>query len=228
MIARARVDEDDGLSHDRVKEVLGDFMVRGQGDRVALIVFGSAAYVQLYSPPVEATRIAHDQGITIHTIVAADPRTVDQGELDQASLKEITGATGGVGGLWATPEQQGQQPIREGDSLAAAHSSRRSAAPANGTPSRWRARAGGGRPHPARYAGAAVRPRQRPGRAATMRAPSPATTGAAEEPPRASAGWTVARGAPFIVAQRITLRLDLATTSSLASADMGHCGFRPP
>ena len=146
-----------GQASDRlesVKEVLGDFLVQRQGDRVGLVVFGNAPFlqvpfttdlelcrqlldearvgmagprtalgdaiglgIQLFDqsdaptktiialtdgndtassvPPVEASRVARDRQITIHTIAIGDPETVGEEELDTASLQEVAAATGG-------------------------------------------------------------------------------------------------------------------------------------
>lgn len=137
-----------------VKEVVGDFLIRRQGDRVGLVVFGNAPFlqvpftadlelcrqlldevavgmagprtalgdaiglgIQLFEtsdvptktiialtdgndtasavPPVEASRIARDRDITIHTIAVGDPTTVGEEAIDQTALQEVAEATGG-------------------------------------------------------------------------------------------------------------------------------------
>ncbi|MGE9270279.1 MAG: VWA domain-containing protein [Verrucomicrobiales bacterium] len=138
-----------------VKEVVGDFLEKREGDRVGLVVFGSAAFLQVpfttdldlsrqlleetaigmagprtalgdaiglgihlfegsemeeqtvialtdgndtesKVPPVEASRIARDRGITIHTVAVGDPQTVGEEKLDEATLKEVAQTTGGT------------------------------------------------------------------------------------------------------------------------------------
>lgn len=148
---------EDGRTVDRlsaVKEVLDRFLARRQGDRVGLIVFGSAPFVQapftedlnvprrlldetmprmagpktafgdaiglaisLFErspvrqrtlivltdgndtgslvPPVEAARIAHDQGIVIHTVAVGDPAAVGEEQLDEPVLRAVAETTGG-------------------------------------------------------------------------------------------------------------------------------------
>jgi Ca-activated chloride channel family protein len=137
-----------------VKQVLGDFLVRRTGDRVGIVVFGSAPFVlvpfttdlalvrrmmgemqpgmagprtafgdaiglgiTLFAgstmkhktmialtdgndtasevPPAEAARVAHDRGITIHSVAIGDPTAVGEGKLDEAALHEVAQATGG-------------------------------------------------------------------------------------------------------------------------------------
>ncbi len=137
-----------------VKEVMGEFLTRREGDRVGLVVFGNAPFlqvpfttdlelcrqlldetevgmagprtalgdaiglgIQLFDnsdvptktiialtdgndtasavPPVEASRIARDREITIHTIAIGDPTSVGEQEIDQESLKEVARVTDG-------------------------------------------------------------------------------------------------------------------------------------
>lgn len=138
-----------------VQEVVGDFLTRREGDRVGLVVFGSAAFLQVpfttdldlsrqlldetaigmagprtalgdaiglgihlfeestmqtrtiialtdgndtesKVPPVEASRIARDRGITIHTIAVGNPETVGEEKLDEATLKEVASTADGT------------------------------------------------------------------------------------------------------------------------------------
>lgn len=46
-------------------------------------------------PPVEASRVAADRDITIHTVAIGDPTTVGEEKLDQESLKDVAQTTGG-------------------------------------------------------------------------------------------------------------------------------------
>lgn len=138
-----------------VKEVLDDFLTRRQGDRVALVFFGSAPFLQTtftedldacrellaeaqvrmagpktalgdavglgltvfdqdstipdrviialtdgndtgsQVPPEQAARIAHDRGITIHTVAVGDPVAAGEEKLDEATLKAMARTTGG-------------------------------------------------------------------------------------------------------------------------------------
>ncbi len=138
-----------------VKQVLDDFLARRKGDRVGLIFFGSAAFVQApftddlgalralldeaqvrmagpqtafgdaiglalsvfehdpavrdrvlialtdgndtgsQVPPREAAAIAHDRGITIHTIAVGDPTAAGEEALDEDTLRAVAAATGG-------------------------------------------------------------------------------------------------------------------------------------
>lgn len=137
-----------------VKQVVGDFLVRRDGDRVGLVVFGNSPFlqvpftsdlelcrqlllgtdvgmagprtafgdaiglgIQLFDgsdvptktiialtdgndsassvPPVEASRVARDRDITIHTIAVGDPASVGEQEIDQQVLKEVATATNG-------------------------------------------------------------------------------------------------------------------------------------
>ncbi|AMV19134.1 VWA domain-containing protein [Planctomyces sp. SH-PL14] len=138
-----------------VKEVLDDFLNRRQGDRVALVFFGSAPFLQTtftedldachellaeaqvrmagpktvlgdavglaltvfdkdstipdrviialtdgndtgsQVPPEQAARIAHDRGITIHTVAVGDPAAAGEEKLDEATLKSMARTTGG-------------------------------------------------------------------------------------------------------------------------------------
>jgi Ca-activated chloride channel family protein len=146
-----------GQATDRVaavKSVLDDFLARRKGDRVGIVVFGSAAYVlvpfttdlalcrrmlqemqagmagprtvlgdaiglgiTLFTnstmkhktmialtdgndtasavPPAEAAAIAHDRGITIHTVAIGDPAAVGEDKLDERALQDVASATGG-------------------------------------------------------------------------------------------------------------------------------------
>jgi len=137
-----------------VKEVVGDFLVRREGDRVGLIVFGDAPYLQVpfttdlelcrqlleetrvgmagprtafgdaiglgilqfdqsdapsktlialtdgndsasQVPPVEAARVAKDEGVRIHTIAIGDPKTAGEDPLDEVTLKAVAKIGGG-------------------------------------------------------------------------------------------------------------------------------------
>ena len=137
-----------------VKEVVGDFLVRRKGDRVGLVVFGDAPYLQapfstdldlsrqlleqcavgmagprtafgdaiglgvnLFAnsdspaktiialtdgndtksqvPPVEASRVASQRGIRIHTVAVGDPTTVGEEQLDVELLKEVASTADG-------------------------------------------------------------------------------------------------------------------------------------
>lgn len=137
-----------------VKSVLDEFLARRKGDRVGVVVFGSAAFVlvpfttdlalvqrmmaemqagmagprtvlgdaiglgiTLFAgsamkhktiialtdgndtasqvPPAEAARIAHDRGITIHTVAIGDPAAVGEDKLDEAALRDVAQVTGG-------------------------------------------------------------------------------------------------------------------------------------
>ena len=137
-----------------VKQVVDEFLINRKNDRVGLILFGSAAFVQVpftndinvcrdlldeaqvgmagpktaigdaiglsinvferseqkdkvmilltdgndtssKVPPADASRIAKDKGIIIHTIAVGDPEAAGEEKLDEESLKEISKATGG-------------------------------------------------------------------------------------------------------------------------------------
>ncbi|MEM1070944.1 MAG: VWA domain-containing protein [Planctomycetota bacterium] len=137
-----------------VKEVLGEFLVRRKGDRVGLVVFGDAPYLQapfstdlnlsrqlldecdvgmagprtafgdaiglgvnLFDgsdapaktmialtdgndtksdvPPVEASRVASQRGIRVHTVAVGDPTSVGEEKLDVALLQEVATTAGG-------------------------------------------------------------------------------------------------------------------------------------
>ncbi|MDA9856488.1 VWA domain-containing protein [Rubripirellula sp.] len=137
-----------------VKEVVGDFLIRRKGDRVGLVVFGDAPYLQapfstdldlsrqlleqcavgmagprtafgdaiglgvnLFAnsdspaktiialtdgndtksqvPPVEASRVASQRGIRIHTVAVGDPTTVGEEKLDVELLKEVASTADG-------------------------------------------------------------------------------------------------------------------------------------
>ncbi|GAB5401973.1 MAG: VWA domain-containing protein [Aureliella sp.] len=137
-----------------VKEVMGEFLARREGDRVGLVVFGNSPFlqvpfttdlelcrqlldetqvgmagprtalgdaiglgIQLFDssevptktiialtdgndtasavPPVEASRIARDREITIHTIAIGDPTSVGEQEIDQEALREVASVTNG-------------------------------------------------------------------------------------------------------------------------------------
>jgi Ca-activated chloride channel family protein len=146
-----------GVKVDRltaVKEVLGDFLVRRQGDRAGLVVFGESPFLQapftvdlelsrllleesaigmagprtafgdaiglgvnLFResdapaktmivltdgndtasrvPPVEAARIAAQEGIRIHTVAIGDPATVGEEKLDEQTLRDVAETAGG-------------------------------------------------------------------------------------------------------------------------------------
>jgi len=137
-----------------VKSVLDAFLAGRKGDRVGVVVFGSAAFVlvpfttdlalvqrmmaemqagmagprtvlgdaiglgiTLFAdsamkhktiialtdgndtasqvPPAQAARIAHDRGITIHTVAIGDPASVGEDKLDEAALRDVAQVTGG-------------------------------------------------------------------------------------------------------------------------------------
>lgn len=137
-----------------VKGVVDEFLENRKNDRVGLILFGSAAFVQApftddldvcrelldeaqvgmagaktaigdaiglsinvfersdqkdkvmilltdgndtssKVPPADASRIAKDKGILIHTIAVGDPEAAGEEKLDEESLKEISKTTGG-------------------------------------------------------------------------------------------------------------------------------------
>jgi Ca-activated chloride channel family protein len=46
-------------------------------------------------PPAEASRIAKDQGIVIHTVAVGDPQAVGEDKLDEQALRDVAGNTGG-------------------------------------------------------------------------------------------------------------------------------------
>jgi Ca-activated chloride channel family protein len=168
-----------------VKSVLDDFLARRKGDRVGIVVFGSAPFVlvpfttdlvlcrqmmqdmqagmagprtafgdaiglgiNLFSgstmkhktmialtdgndtasqvPPAEAARIAHDRGITIHTVAIGDPTAVGEDKLDEAALRDVAQATGG--GFFRAMDREGlagiyrrldQIEVHEVDSVSA-------------------------------------------------------------------------------------------------------------
>lgn len=137
-----------------VKEVLGEFLVRRDGDRVGLVVFGDSPFLQapfstdlnlarqlldetaigmagprtafgdaiglgvnLFEksdvpaktiialtdgndtrsqvPPVEASRVARERGIRIHTVAIGDPTTVGEEKLDTETLQTVAEGSGG-------------------------------------------------------------------------------------------------------------------------------------
>lgn len=137
-----------------VKEVLGDFLSKREGDRVGLVVFGDSPFLQapfstdlnltrqlldetaigmagprtafgdaiglgvnLFDqsdapaktiialtdgndtksqvPPVEASRIASERGIRIHTVAIGDPATVGEEKLDEETLRQVAKTAGG-------------------------------------------------------------------------------------------------------------------------------------
>ena len=137
-----------------VREVVGDFLEKREGDRVGLVVFGNAPFLQapfstdlglsrqlldetvigmagprtafgdaiglgisLFEnsaapaktiialtdgndtasgvPPVEAGRIAGEEGIRVHTVAMGDPKTVGEEKLDEDALKATAEAAGG-------------------------------------------------------------------------------------------------------------------------------------
>jgi Ca-activated chloride channel family protein len=137
-----------------VKQVLGDFLERREGDRVGLVVFGDAPFLQspfsddlqlsrrlldetdigmagprtafgdaiglgisLFDasdvpaktiialtdgndtasqvPPIEASRIARERGIRIHTVAIGDPTTVGEEKLDEVTLRDVATQAGG-------------------------------------------------------------------------------------------------------------------------------------
>ena len=136
------------------KEVLGEFLSRREGDRVGLVVFGNAAFVQVpftqdlevtrlllqetavrmagpktafgdaiglaitmfeqsevedrviialtdgndtgsRIPPVEAAKIARDNGIKIFVVGVGNPETVGEEKLDEQTLKTVASQTDG-------------------------------------------------------------------------------------------------------------------------------------
>jgi Ca-activated chloride channel family protein len=138
-----------------VKTVIKEFVSQRDNDRVGLIVFGSAPYLQIpftldyvlfeqllseaqirmagpktmlgdaiglavkhfsssmtkkkvlilltdgndsgsLVPPLEAAKVALEEGITIHTIVVGDPAATGEQELDIGTLELISAITGGV------------------------------------------------------------------------------------------------------------------------------------
>lgn len=137
-----------------VKQVLDTFFARRDGDRVGLILFGSAAFVQVpftndldvvrelldeaqirmlgprtmlgdamglainqferteveervlivltdgndtgsLMPPERAAEIARDNGVTVHTVAIGDPTSTGEQALDEKTLENIAGKTGG-------------------------------------------------------------------------------------------------------------------------------------
>lgn len=46
-------------------------------------------------PPIEAARIAHDNGIVIHTVAVGDPAAAGEERLDEAALQQVAALTGG-------------------------------------------------------------------------------------------------------------------------------------
>ena len=146
-----------GMKVDRltaVKEVLGDFLLRREGDRVGLVVFGDSPFLQapfstdlslarqlleetaigmagprtafgdaiglgvnLFEksdvpaktmialtdgndtksqvPPIEASRVARQRGIRIHTVAIGDPTTVGEEKLDTETLQAVAEGSGG-------------------------------------------------------------------------------------------------------------------------------------
>jgi len=46
-------------------------------------------------PPVAAARVAHDRGITIHTVVVGDPTSAGEKALDEEALREVARQAGG-------------------------------------------------------------------------------------------------------------------------------------
>jgi Ca-activated chloride channel family protein len=46
-------------------------------------------------PPDQAARIAHDDGIVIHTVAVGDPSAAGEEKLDEAALRDVAAATGG-------------------------------------------------------------------------------------------------------------------------------------
>jgi Ca-activated chloride channel family protein len=137
-----------------VKQVLGDFLERREGDRVGLVVFGDSPFLQapfsddlemsrrlldetdigmagprtsfgdaiglgisLFDaseapaktiialtdgndtasqvPPTEASRVARERGIRIHTVAIGDPTTVGEEKLDEVTLREVATQAGG-------------------------------------------------------------------------------------------------------------------------------------
>lgn len=149
--------DNEGNNVDRltaVKQVLDTFFERRDGDRVGLILFGSAAFVQVpftedldvvrellgeaqirmlgprtmlgdamglainlfersevdervlivltdgndtgsLVPPERAAEIARDNGVTVHTIAIGDPAAAGEQALDEKTLENIAGITGG-------------------------------------------------------------------------------------------------------------------------------------
>ncbi|MEP4079617.1 VWA domain-containing protein [Haloferula sp.] len=137
-----------------VKDILGDFLEKREGDRVGLVVFGDSPFLQapfstdlslsrqlldetavgmagprtalgdaiglginLFEssdapaktiialtdgndtksqvPPIEASRVAVDRDIRIHTVAIGDPTSVGEEKLDQETLDQVASITGG-------------------------------------------------------------------------------------------------------------------------------------
>ena len=147
----------EGANVDRltaVKEVLGDFLSKREGDRIGLVVFGDSPFLQapfstdlnlsrqlldetaigmagprtafgdaiglgvnLFDgseapaktiialtdgndtksqvPPVEASRVADQRDIRIHTVAIGDPATVGEEKLDEETLRQVAKTAGG-------------------------------------------------------------------------------------------------------------------------------------
>ncbi|MEO1614662.1 MAG: VWA domain-containing protein [Planctomycetota bacterium] len=163
-----------------VKEVLDEFLMRRDGDRVGMIVFGTGAFVQIpftqdlevcrqllqqidvrmagpqtslgdaiglaitvfdrselddkvlialtdgndtgsRVPPVEASKIASDNGIVIHTIGVGDPEAAGEELLDEETLRKVAEQTGGqyffaaerdsLSGIYRMLDQMSQREI---------------------------------------------------------------------------------------------------------------------
>jgi Ca-activated chloride channel homolog len=174
---------------DALKVVLRDFIARRMGDRIGLLVFGDAPYLQapftldhevvldllgevrvgmagqrtmlgdavglaikLFDeskakqkvailltdgndtgsrvPPAKAAEIAHDHGITIHTVGIGDPATKGADLVDTGTLKALADATGGASFLALDREElegiyRKLDEIEKADLLAAAYRPRR-------------------------------------------------------------------------------------------------------
>lgn len=139
---------------DAVKEVLDDFLLKRDGDRVGMIIFGTGAFIQVpftqdldvcrklvmqtdvrmagprtafgdaiglamtvfdrselddqvlialtdgndtgsRVPPLEASKIARDKGIVVHTIGVGDPKAAGEELLDEKTLRQVAEQTGG-------------------------------------------------------------------------------------------------------------------------------------
>ncbi|MEZ5430152.1 MAG: hypothetical protein R3F31_03035 [Verrucomicrobiales bacterium] len=46
-------------------------------------------------PPIEASRIAGERGIRIHTVAIGDPATVGEEKLDEKTLRQVARTAGG-------------------------------------------------------------------------------------------------------------------------------------
>jgi Ca-activated chloride channel family protein len=60
-------------------------------------------------PPSDAARVAHDHGITIHTVVVGDPAAAGEDKLDEAALRDVATTTGG--GFYRAMDRAGLSEI---------------------------------------------------------------------------------------------------------------------